>query len=127
MFKASQEFLKAASKGKKDRSAGILGRILKGGSELEAMKMAIKQGVIDTTQTADLVGLAENPNAKYSGNWNKAMNVIGWSFHHAEVFNREVTFLTSYRLNMKKNWVIIIRLLTRQLRIPGTVTLITLQ
>ncbi|GLO63015.1 hypothetical protein MACH09_35230 [Vibrio sp. MACH09] len=101
MFKASQEFLKAASKGKKDRSAGILGRILKG-SELEAMKMAIKQGVIDTTQTADLVGLAENPNAKYSGNWNKAMNVIGWSFHHAEVFNREVTFLTSYRLNMKK-------------------------
>ncbi len=31
------------------------------------------------------------------------MNVIGWAFHHAEVFNREVTFLASYRLNKKKH------------------------
>ncbi|WP_172565590.1 PLxRFG domain-containing protein [Vibrio navarrensis] len=102
MLQASGEFLKAATKRNKPKGQGILSAVLTGG-EKEAMRRAIAQGVIDVTQAADLAGLAENPNAKYSGTWNKAMNIIGWSFHKAEVFNREVTFITAYRLAMKKH------------------------
>ncbi|HDY8174825.1 TPA: PLxRFG domain-containing protein [Vibrio vulnificus] len=102
MLHASGEFLKAATKRNKPKGQGILSAVLTGG-EKEAMRRAIAQGVIDVTQAADLAGLAENPNAKYSGTWNKAMNIIGWSFHKAEVFNREVTFIAAYRLAMKKH------------------------
>ncbi|KYN82297.1 helicase [Vibrio cidicii] len=102
MLRASGEFLKAATKRNKPKGQGILSAVLTGG-EKEAMRRAIAQGVIDVTQAADLAGLAENPNAKYSGTWNTAMNIIGWSFHKAEVFNREVTFITAYRLAMKKH------------------------
>ncbi|HDY8022881.1 TPA: PLxRFG domain-containing protein [Vibrio vulnificus] len=102
MLHASGEFLKAATKRNKPKGQGILSAVLTG-AEKEAMRRAIAQGVIDVTQAADLAGLAENPNAKYSGTWNKAMNIIGWSFHKAEVFNREVTFIAAYRLAMKKH------------------------
>ncbi|EOA3782583.1 PLxRFG domain-containing protein [Vibrio vulnificus] len=102
MLHASGEFLKAATKRNKPKGQGILSAVLTGG-EKEAMRRAIAQGVIDVTQAADLAGLAENPNAKYSGTWNKAMNIIGWSFHKAEVFNREVTFIAAYRLAMNKH------------------------
>lgn len=105
MAKASKEFMGAAMAAFKDkgreRGHGILGNQLKG-LEKEAFRKAVLQGAIDTTQAADLAGLAENPNAKYSGKWNKAMNMVGWAFHNAEVFNREVTFITAYRLAMKK-------------------------
>lgn len=106
MASTSKEFLKAASKAltgsERKRGYGVMGNHLSG-QELEAFRQAVKQGVIDTTQAADLAGLAENPNAKYSGTWNKAMNVIGWSFHNAEVFNREVTFMSAYRLAKEKH------------------------
>ncbi|MFM2589474.1 PLxRFG domain-containing protein [Vibrio sp. TBV020] len=105
MANTSKEFLKAASKAltgsERKRGYGVMGNHLSG-QELDAFRQAVKQGVIDTTQAADLAGLAENPNAKYSGAWNKAMNVIGWSFHNAEVFNREVTFMSAYRLAKEK-------------------------
>lgn len=105
MAGVSKEFLNAATKlltGKEGkRGYGVMGNFLSG-QELEAFRAAVKQGAIDVTQAADLAGLAENPNAKYSGNWNKAMNIIGWAFHHAEVFNREVTFLSAYRLAKEK-------------------------
>lgn len=101
MLQASGEFLRAATK-KGPAGQGVLSRTLTG-SEKEAMRRAIDQGVIDVTQAADLAGLAENPNAKYSGTWNKWMNRIGWMFHQAEVFNREVTFLAAYRLEKQKH------------------------
>ncbi|WGY45220.1 PLxRFG domain-containing protein [Vibrio sp. ABG19] len=101
MLQASGEFLKAATK-KGPEGQGVLSRTLTG-SEKEAMRRAIDQGVIDVTQAADLAGLAENPNAKYSGAWNKWMNRVGWMFHQAEVFNREVTFLAAYRLEKQKH------------------------
>ncbi|MGR5294726.1 PLxRFG domain-containing protein [Vibrio mediterranei] len=105
MAGTSKEFLNAAAKAltgkERKRGYGVMGNYLKG-QELEAFREAVKQGVIDTTQAADLAGLAENPNAKYSGKWNKAMNLIGWSFHNAEVFNREVTFMSAYRLAKEK-------------------------
>lgn len=105
MANTSKEFLSNATallSGKdKKRGYGVMGNFLKG-EELEAFRTAVKQGVIDVTQAADLAGLAENPNAKYSGTWNKAMNIIGWAFHNAEVFNREVTFMSAYRLAKEK-------------------------
>lgn len=102
MSQATAQYLKAAFTRNRPKGQGVLGSVLTGG-EKEAMRRAVAQGVIDVTQAADLAGLAENPNAKYSGTWNKAMNIIGWAFHHAEVFNREVTYIASYRLAMKKH------------------------
>ncbi|WP_114793734.1 PLxRFG domain-containing protein [Vibrio cholerae] len=102
MSQATAQYLKAALTRNRPKGQGILGSVLAGG-EKEAMRRAVAQGVIDVTQAADLAGLAENPNAKYSGTWNKAMNIIGWAFHHAEVFNREVTYIAAYRLAMKKH------------------------
>ncbi|EOX3348388.1 PLxRFG domain-containing protein [Vibrio cholerae] len=102
MSQATAQYLKAAFTRNRPKGQGILGSVLTGG-EKEAMRRAVAQGVIDVTQAADLAGLAENPNAKYSGTWNKAMNMIGWAFHHAEVFNREVTYIAAYRLAMKKH------------------------
>ncbi|WP_336937783.1 PLxRFG domain-containing protein [Vibrio cholerae] len=102
MSQATAQYLKAAFTRNRPKGQGILGSELTGG-EKEAMRRAVAQGVIDVTQAADLAGLAENPNAKYSGTWNKAMNIIGWAFHHAEVFNREVTYIAAYRLAMKKH------------------------
>lgn len=102
MSQATAQYLKAAFTRSRPQGQGVLIHVLTG-NEKEAMRRAIKQGVIDVTQAADLAGLAENPNAKYSGAWNKAMNIIGWAFHHAEVFNREVTFIAAYRLAMKKH------------------------
>ncbi|HDZ9263397.1 TPA: PLxRFG domain-containing protein [Vibrio cholerae] len=101
MSQATAQYLKAAFTRNRPKGQGVLGSVLTG-SEKEAMRRAVAQGVIDVTQAADLAGLAENPNAKYSGTWNKAMNIIGWAFHHAEVFNREVTYIAAYRLAMKK-------------------------
>ncbi|EJL6586098.1 PLxRFG domain-containing protein [Vibrio cholerae] len=102
MSQATAQYLKAAFTRNRPKGQGILGSVLSGG-EKEAMRRAVAQGVIDVTQAADLAGLAENPNAKYSGAWNKAMNIIGWAFHHAEVFNREVTYIAAYRLAMRKH------------------------
>ncbi|EJL6325176.1 PLxRFG domain-containing protein [Vibrio cholerae] len=102
MIQATAQYLKAAFTRNRPKGQGVLGSVLTGG-EKEAMRRAVAQGVIDVTQAADLAGLAENPNAKYSGTWNKAMNIIGWAFHHAEVFNREVTYIAAYRLAMKKH------------------------
>lgn len=102
MSQATAQYLKAAFTRNRPKGHGVLGSVLTGG-EKEAMRRAVAQGVIDVTQAADLAGLAENPNAKYSGTWNKAMNIIGWAFHHAEVFNREVTYIAAYRLAMKKH------------------------
>ncbi|TQP56006.1 PLxRFG domain-containing protein [Vibrio cholerae] len=102
MSQATAQYLKAALTRNRPKGQGVLGSVLTGG-EKEAMRRAVAQGVIDVTQAADLAGLAENPNAKYSGTWNKAMNIIGWAFHHAEVFNREVTYIAAYRLAMKKH------------------------
>ncbi|EGQ9462280.1 PLxRFG domain-containing protein [Vibrio cholerae] len=102
MSQATAQYLKAAFTRNRPKGQGVLGSVLTG-SEKEAMRRAVAQGVIDVTQAADLAGLAENPNAKYSGTWNKAMNIIGWAFHHAEVFNREVTYIAAYRLAMKKH------------------------
>lgn len=65
--------------------------------ERAAMAEAIRRGTIDKTQAHDLASVAET-GIEYNAVREKWMRRIGWFFHHAERFNREVTFLANYRL-----------------------------
>ncbi|OUJ58374.1 hypothetical protein BTO03_18260 [Vibrio parahaemolyticus] len=92
---------KAGLRGDMDMTNGILGDVLNQ-EEREALRHAIKIGAIDVTQMADLTGMAEQESSNYTGKWAKAQQLIGAPFHWAEVMNREVCFITAYRM-AKKN------------------------
>ncbi|MGY5820875.1 PLxRFG domain-containing protein [Vibrio chemaguriensis] len=92
---------KAGLRGDMDMTNGILGDVLNQ-EEREALRYAIKIGAIDVTQMADLTGMAEQESSNYTGKWAKAQQLIGAPFHWAEVMNREVCFITAYRM-AKKN------------------------
>ncbi|HCM0657681.1 TPA: PLxRFG domain-containing protein [Vibrio parahaemolyticus] len=92
---------KAGLRGDMDMTNGILGDVLNQ-EEREALRLAIKIGAIDVTQMADLTGMAEQESSNYTGKWAKAQRLIGAPFHWAEVMNREVCFITAYRM-AKKN------------------------
>ncbi|MDO8983009.1 PLxRFG domain-containing protein [Cypionkella sp.] len=65
--------------------------------EKAALAEAVRRGTIDKTQAHDLASAAEH-GIEYNARREKWMKRIGFFFHHAERFNREVTFLASYRL-----------------------------
>ena len=65
--------------------------------ERAAMAEAHRRGIIDRTQAHDLASVAET-GVEYNPVWEKWMKRISLFFHHAERFNREVTFLAAYRL-----------------------------
>lgn len=65
--------------------------------EKDALRRAYERGTIDKTQAHDLAAVAES-GVQYNPTREKAMRVIGFLFHHAERFNREVTFMAAYRL-----------------------------
>lgn len=65
--------------------------------ERQAMEQGYQRGVIDKTQAHDLASVADS-GVEYNPRREKVMRVIGWGFHHAERFNREVTYLASYRM-----------------------------
>lgn len=65
--------------------------------ERAAMRAGYKRGLIDRTQAHDLAAVAES-GVEFSPLREKWMRRIGWGFHHAERFNREVTYLAAYRL-----------------------------
>lgn len=67
------------------------------GDEKSALAEAVRRGTIDKTQAHDLASAAEH-GIEYNATREKWMRRIGFFFHHAERFNREVTFLASYRL-----------------------------
>lgn len=92
---------KAGLRGDMDMTNGILGDVLNQ-EEREALRHAIKIGAINVTQMADLTGMAEQESSNYTGKWAKAQQLIGAPFHWAEVMNREVCFITAYRM-AKKN------------------------
>ncbi|HHX8481368.1 TPA: PLxRFG domain-containing protein [Vibrio diabolicus] len=92
---------KAGLRGDMDMTNGILGDVLNQ-EEREALRHAIKIGAIDVTQMADLTGMAEQESSNYTGKWARAQQLIGAPFHWAEVMNREVCFITAYRM-AKKN------------------------
>lgn len=69
--------------------------------ERKAMGQAYEAGLIESTQSHNLAGVGET-GVEYSAVRNKVMGVIAWQFHQAERLNREVTFLTVYRLARKE-------------------------
>lgn len=107
--KASRDFAKG--RGVTDRSSGLTS------DERAAMKAAYDRGIVDKTQSHDLAGiteqgvdptgsvlrgiLGEEGTHKWVGARMKAMEAIAFLFHHAERFNREVTFLAAYRMSKR--------------------------
>lgn len=80
------------------RTAGHAQKVLKRADEVKAHDALQKAGVLDKTQTHALMGLAEGGLATYSPKLARAMEVIGWLFHTAEVLNREASGMAAYRL-----------------------------
>ncbi len=66
--------------------------------ERRAYQVLVDAGVIEKTLAHDLAGLSETPSSIYSTRAAKAMQVVTFLFHRAEVFNRQVTAMAAYRL-----------------------------
>lgn len=78
-------------RGRADRSKGL------NDDERKAMAKAYETGLVESTQSHNLAGVGET-GVEYSAVRNKVMGVLAWMFHQAERLNREVTFLSTYRL-----------------------------
>lgn len=88
LMKASNE----AVRGKNDITQAL------SPEELRAFEKAVKDGTIDVTQAHDLAGIAQGEDSKVMWKIRPVMRMASFMFHQAEVFNRQVTFVASYRL-----------------------------
>lgn len=68
------------------------------GDELDAYNRAVADGTIDVTMAHDLAGISQGEDAKVTWALRPVMKVASFMFHHAERFNRQATFIASYRL-----------------------------
>jgi len=66
--------------------------------EKQAYDEAVRSGVIDVTMAHDLAGISQGEDAKVSWKLRPVMRWASFLFHHAEKFNRQVTFIAAYRL-----------------------------
>ena len=66
--------------------------------EQAAYQKAVDSGVIDVTQAHDLAGIAQGEDSGIMWKTRPIMRAASVMFHSAERFNREVTFIASYRL-----------------------------
>lgn len=76
-------------------------------SERKMLMELARRGRIDLTQTMDLAGLSAQDNlsrkAKLTGTLNeKVTRMLGFTFHAPEVMNRQVTALSTFRLEKEK-------------------------
>ena len=93
--KASAALLKAsaeAAKGKNDITGSL------NADERAAYDEAVRAGTIDVTMAHDLAGIAQGEDAGVMWKIRPAMRLASSLFHHAERFNRQVTFVAAYRL-----------------------------
>lgn len=93
--KASAALLKAsaeAAKGKNDITGSL------NADERAAYDEAVRAGTIDVTMAHDLAGIAQGEDAGVMWKIRPVMRWASLLFHHAERFNRQVTFVASYRL-----------------------------
>lgn len=88
LMKASNE----AVRGKNDITKSL------SPEELKAFEKAVRDGTIDVTQAHDLAGIAQGEDSKVMWKIRPVMRLASFMFHQAEVFNRQVTFVASYRL-----------------------------
>jgi len=70
--------------------------------EQRAVEAMTDRGVSEITMAYDLMDRRNTPSTKYSGAWKSATNMMGGLFHHVERLNREVMFMTSFRLSRKE-------------------------
>jgi hypothetical protein len=70
--------------------------------ERAAIEAMHDRGIAEVTMTYDLMDRKKTPSAKYSGAWKTTTNLMGGLFHHVERINREIMFLTSFRLSMNE-------------------------
>lgn len=93
--KASAALLKAsgeAARGKNDITGSL------SPEEKAAFDEAVRAGVVDVTMAHDLAGIAQGEDQNVSWKLRPVMRAASWMFHHAEKFNRQVTFVAAYRL-----------------------------
>lgn len=72
--------------------------------ERRAMAELEDAGLINLSQAHDLAGVANTDKASSSRAFaiNRAMKIVGWTFHVPEVMNRQVSALAAYRLAIEK-------------------------
>lgn len=70
------------------------------GDEQRAIRELETMGLINLTQAHDLAGTANTDStvSRRAFVIDRAMKVVGWTFHVPEVFNRQVSALAAYRL-----------------------------
>jgi len=88
LLKASQETMR----GKNDITSSL------NADEKAAFDEAVRSGVVDVTMAHDLAGIAQGEDQKVTNSMRRWMRAASWMFHHAEKFNRQVTFVAAYRL-----------------------------
>jgi hypothetical protein len=57
------------------------------------------RGIAEVTLTYDLMDRQDKPTTKYSSAFNTGTNLLGALFHHTERLNREIIFMSSFRLS----------------------------
>lgn len=102
LTKASKDYFG----GKWDKWSGF---VLKDNKALSAdERRALQQledaGLVNLTQAHDLAGTANTDSSSSAKSFaiNRAMKIVGWTFHLPEVFNRQVSALAAYRLARDK-------------------------
>jgi hypothetical protein len=93
--KASAALIKAseqAVKGKNDITGSLTV------DERRAYDEAVRAGTIDVTMAHDLAGISQGEDAGVMWKMRPVMKWASFMFHHAERFNRQVTFIAAYRL-----------------------------
>ncbi len=96
MAKAAAAMSKAATE-TANSSGSIQNSTSLSREEQAAVRSFYESGLIERTQSHDLAGLGET-GVEYSPLRHQIMSKIGWMFHRAEIWNREVTALTAYRM-----------------------------
>lgn len=66
--------------------------------ERAAYDEAVRAGTIDVTMAHDLAGIAQGEDSGVMWKIRPVMRWASFMFHHAERFNRQVTFIAAYRL-----------------------------
>lgn len=83
---------KEAATNKNDISSAL------NGDERRAYDEAVRSGTIDVTNAHDLAGIAQGEDSAITWKLRPVMKWASFLFHHAERFNRQITFVASYRL-----------------------------
>lgn len=93
--KAAAALLKASGQtaaGKNDITSSL------NADERDAYNNAVRAGTIDVTMAHDLAGVAQGEDSGVLWKIRPVMRAASYLFHHAERFNRQVTYIAAYRL-----------------------------